>query len=160
MHRIYNYYIHPQWDFIGSNTLYAKLLYADYDEGYAFIELIGEWNDCLTNDIMYLKRHLADHLIAKGISKFALFCDNVLNFHSSDDSYYEEWWDDIKDEDGWLVILNTREHIYPEMEHAFIQNYAHFGQHFNDINWRKKSPGIVFEMLKSLLLHEVKQLQY
>lgn len=42
---IYNHYIHPQWDFIESPTLYVKLLFADYDEGFSIIELIGEWND-------------------------------------------------------------------------------------------------------------------
>ena len=25
--KIYNYYIHPQWDFFGSETLYLKLIY-------------------------------------------------------------------------------------------------------------------------------------
>ena len=42
---IYNYYIHPQWDHIGSPTLYIKILYADYDIGFCVIEMIGEWND-------------------------------------------------------------------------------------------------------------------
>ena len=53
--RIYDHLIHPQWDNIGSNTLYAKILYADYDDGFACIELIGEWNDCINNDIMHFK---------------------------------------------------------------------------------------------------------
>ncbi len=30
-HAIYNYVIHPQWDDMGSNTLFLKVLYADYD---------------------------------------------------------------------------------------------------------------------------------
>ena len=59
--KIYNYFIHPQWDYIGSPTLYIKLLYADYEDGYAIIELIGEWNDCLNNDVMFLKRYFALH---------------------------------------------------------------------------------------------------
>ncbi|HNL37891.1 MAG TPA: hypothetical protein PKH43_02120, partial [Saprospiraceae bacterium] len=57
-HRLYNYYLHPQWDEFGSSTLYGKILYADYDEQYALIELIGEWNDTLHDDIMYLKRNV------------------------------------------------------------------------------------------------------
>ena len=32
--QIYNYLIHPQWDFFGSQTLYLKVLYADYDLGH------------------------------------------------------------------------------------------------------------------------------
>jgi hypothetical protein len=61
--KIYNYYIHPQWDDFGSSTLYLKILWADYLSGTAIIELIGEWNDLLHNDIMLLKRDLCDQLI-------------------------------------------------------------------------------------------------
>lgn len=39
---IYNYYIHPQWDDFESSTLYLKILYADYEDGFVIIELIGE----------------------------------------------------------------------------------------------------------------------
>ena len=92
--KIYNYYIHPQWDEFGSSTLYAKILFVDYDEQYAIIELIGEWNDCINNDIMFLKREIVDQLQKRGIHTFIICCDNVLNFHASDDSYYEEWFED------------------------------------------------------------------
>jgi len=44
---IYNYVIHPQWDDIGSDTLFIKILYVNYDEAFAIIEMIGEWNDCI-----------------------------------------------------------------------------------------------------------------
>lgn len=158
--KVYNYFIHPQWDSFGSQTLYAKVIFADYEEGYAFIELIGEWNDCLNNDIMFLKRKLADTLIDRGISKFILLCDNVLNFHGSDDSYYEEWWDDIKEEDGWLIILNTREHITAEMEKLRLQYYANLGPHFMDIAWRKSNPKATYLALVNILFSQTKQLSY
>ena len=67
---IYNYYIHPQWDDIGSDTLYIKILFVDYDEKYAIIELIGEWNDAINNDIMLLKRDYIDELNLQGINKY------------------------------------------------------------------------------------------
>ena len=70
--KIYNYYIHPQWDYIGSKTLYLKILFNDYDEGYSIIELIGEWNDTIENDIMILKRDVIDPLIQMDIKKFIL----------------------------------------------------------------------------------------
>ena len=79
---VYNYYIHPQWDDFGSRTLYLKVLIADYDEGYAVIELIGEWNDALENDIMELKREVLDKFMYEHIHKFILIGENVLNFHS------------------------------------------------------------------------------
>lgn len=38
--KIYNHYIHPQWDNFGSQTLFLKIIFADYNDGYAIIELI------------------------------------------------------------------------------------------------------------------------
>ena len=44
---VYNYYIHPQWEDFGSNTLYLKIIYVDYELNFAIIEMIGEWNDAI-----------------------------------------------------------------------------------------------------------------
>src|SRR5688572_31754544 len=82
---IYGYYIDPAWDFMGSETLYIKVLYADYEEGYAMIEFIGEWNDAIHNDIMHLKREVIDNMVNEGIRKFILIDDNVMNIHDSVD---------------------------------------------------------------------------
>ncbi len=109
--KIYNYFIHPQWDSFGSATLYLKIIFVDYEEGFSILELIGEWNDCIDNDIMYLKREVVDTLIEAGISKFILICENVLNFHGSDDSYYEEWHQDICEESGWICVINALNHV-------------------------------------------------
>jgi hypothetical protein len=106
---LYNYYIHPQWDEFGSRTLYMKILYADYELQFVIIELIGEWNDAIENDIMTLKRDVTDKLFAEGITKFILITENVLNFHSSDREYYQEWFDEVTDEGGWIVALNMPE---------------------------------------------------
>ena len=57
---VYNYYIHPQWDDFGSKTLYLKILIADYEEKYAIIEMLGEWNDAIENDMCLL--HVIKHL--------------------------------------------------------------------------------------------------
>src|ERR1700712_4690686 len=69
---VYNYYIHPQWDDFGSRTLYMKILFVDYELNYAIIELLGEWNDAIENDIMTLRRNITDHLYKQGIFKFIL----------------------------------------------------------------------------------------
>ena len=67
-HKIYNYYIHPQWDFFGSSTLYCKILYADYEKQFAVIEFIGEWNDAVHNDITGVEeRTVADPLAEPGV---------------------------------------------------------------------------------------------
>ena len=40
------------------------------NKGFTIIELLGEWNDTLYNDIMYLKREVIDNLISNGIDNF------------------------------------------------------------------------------------------
>src|SRR3954463_4455746 len=111
---IYNYYIHPQWDDIGSETLYIKILFVDYEEKYAVIEFIGEWNDAINNDIMLLKRDIIENMMSFGINKFILIGENVLNFHASDDCYYEEWFQEV--EDGWIAAINFLDHVRTEFE--------------------------------------------
>jgi hypothetical protein len=147
---IYDYFIHPQWDQIGSATLYLKLLYADYNTGYCIMELIGEWNDCLYNDIMYLKRNIADILIENGIDKFIIIGENVLNFHASDNDYYQEWFDDI--EEGWIVFLNFREHVLVEFENAHIDYYVVTGGELNTFSWRSLTPQKVFERVDRMVM--------
>lgn len=144
-HALYNYIIHPQWDDIGSPTLFIKILYANYNEGFCVIELMGEWNDCLHNDIMYLKRNIADPLVDKGIQRFILIGENLLNFHSSDDCYYQEWFDDL--EEGWIVAINFRDFVIKEFIEANIDYYIAFGTHFDDFNWRKYSPIDLYKII-------------
>lgn len=106
---VYNYYIHPQWDDFGSRTLYLKIIYVDYELNFAIIELLGEWNDAIENDIMELKREVMDLLYKQEIFKYILIAENVLNFHSSDKEYYQEWYDEVSEENGWIVALNMPE---------------------------------------------------
>src|SRR5690606_21238460 len=101
---VYNFLIHPQWDQFGSSTLYLKIIFVDYEQQYAIIEFIGEWNDVLHNDIMFLKNEVLDLLMDEGINKFILIGENVLNFHASDDSYYEDWYNNL--DDGWIALVN------------------------------------------------------
>jgi hypothetical protein len=160
-HRLYNYYLHPQWDAFGSATLYGKILFVDYDDGFAIIELIGEWNDTLHDDIMYLKRNIADPLLRQNITKFALFCENVLNFHASpDDDYYAEWAEEVHEEGGWIAVLNTRQHVEEEMHEARLQHYVHFGSDYNDLNWRTQKPLVVFQLLDALVQGRMRRVGY
>ena len=152
---IYNYFIHPQWDYIGSSTLYLKIIFVDYNMQFAIIELIGEWNDCINNDIMILKRDLIDDLVAKGISKFILIGENVLNFHASDDCYYQEWFDDI--EDGWIVALNFMEHVLSEFSKNNIDYYLLFGGELNNFPWRTFSPVQLFNHMEGVMSRRLTQ---
>lgn len=148
---IYNYVIHPQWDEFGSPTLYSKILYTDYDLQFSVLELIGEWNDCVTNDVMYLKRNVIDPLEKHGIRKYILICENILNFHGDEDCYYEEWWDDIIEDDGWIVLLNLNLHVEREMYDTQLDHYLHFGPEYNDFNWRKLLPKILYLTVDQLV---------
>jgi len=65
--KIYNYLIHPQWDDMGSETLYLKILWVDYDLKFTIIEFLGEWNDCIEEDCQVLKRTIIDKMLALGI---------------------------------------------------------------------------------------------
>lgn len=158
--KIYNYFIHPQWDYFGSQTLYAKIIYADYTEQYACIELIGEWNDCLNNDIMFFKREISDKLAEAGISKFIILCDHVLNFHASDDCYYEEWLEDIAEERGWICFVNTFAHVESEMVQVNIQQYVNLGGKFNNVDWRRKKPKALFLEIQNNIYKSPKGIYY
>jgi hypothetical protein len=151
--RVYDHFIHPQWDNIGSSTLFIKLIYCNYDQKFAIIELIGEWNDCLYNDVMTFKREIIDHLINEGISNFVLIGENVLNFHYSDDCYYEEWADDI--EEGWIAAINFQPHVLREMEQVGIDQYLLWGGELNDFNWRTFKPQDLKMKIDGILNHRL-----
>lgn len=146
---IYNYFIHPQWDDFGSSTLYIKVLYVDYNIGFAVMEFIGEWNDAINNDIMTLKRDVIDDLTLKGINKFILIGENVLNFHASDDCYYQEWFDDI--EEGWIVAVNFLDHVLLEFSRNNIDYYLTFGGELNDMAWRTFTPVQLFQKVEGII---------
>ena len=156
--KVYNYFIHPQWDEFGSPTLYTKILFQDYEEGFAILEFIGEWNDAIQNDVMLLKRNLIELLMQEGIYKFILVCENVLNFHASDDCYYEEWAEECRDEGGWICLINTREHIEDEMKEMRLQYYLNFGAYYNEINWRPHQPHNFYKVVTALVKGEIKRL--
>jgi hypothetical protein len=141
---VYNYYIHPQWDFFESQNLYLKILMADYEEQFAIIELIGEWNDAIDNDIMHLRREVTDKLEAEGISKFIIIGENVLNFHSSDDSYYEDWYDNVMDNEGWLVLLNLPKQSQYDFINAKLNRYIELQE---ILNWRTYKPIHLFRLI-------------
>jgi hypothetical protein len=143
---IYNYYIHPQWDNIGSPTLFMKILFVDYAKGVCIFEMIGEWNDAINNDIMFLKRDIVDTLIQEGISKFIVIGENVMNFHASDDCYYEEWFEDV--EEGWIAFVNFREHVQKELESARIDHYLVLRGELEDVEWRSLHPSIFCEKIE------------
>ena len=153
--RIYDHVIHPQWDNIDSPTLFLKILAVDYDEGFAIIEFIGEWNDCIHNDIMLLKRDVIEGLMYEGINKFVLIVENVLNFHSSDELYYEEWFEEVEDANGWIAMLNVREHVYQEFRNANVDSYFVMGGKVNEFEWRTHRPLQLFQLVERFVMRRL-----
>ena len=154
-HAVYDHVIHPQWDAFGSSTLYLKLLFVDYDGGFAIIELIGEWNDLLHNDVMILKRNIVEHLMAQGIHKFILIGENVLNFHASDEEYYSEWFEEVSDAGGWIALLNFRPHVVEDLQRSNIDQYFLLGGQLNAFKWRTFEPDALFEQVDALVLRRL-----
>lgn len=147
---IYGYYIHPLWDEIESETLYLKILFVDYHLQFCIIELFGEWNDTLHNDIMFFKRHVIDHLLKQNIIHFILLGENVFNFHGSrDDDYYSEWFEEV--ENGWIAAINFPEFIEKEWTKYHIDYYINFGGNLYIDNWRTLSPQQIFKGIDLLL---------
>lgn len=146
---IYGYYIDPAWDFMGSDTLFIKLIFADYETGFAVIEFIGEWNDAITNDIMHLKRNIIEQLLYCGINKFALIGENIMNFHGSDDCYYEEWFDEV--EDGWIAAINFPDFVTTEMSKYGIDMYVNMAGSLQIEYWRTLTPSRFYALLESLM---------
>ncbi|MBX2964685.1 MAG: hypothetical protein KF845_00975 [Cyclobacteriaceae bacterium] len=157
---IYGYYIDPAWDFMGSETLYIKILYTDYHTGVTVIEFLGEWNDAINNDIMHLKRNIIDEQLAAGISKFILIGENILNFHGADDSYYEEWFDEVEDTDerefpGWIAAVSFPDFIQDEFRKYRIDQYVNMGGTLQIGNWRTMHPRTFTEAVETLILRRL-----
>lgn len=150
---IYGYFVHPDWDFIGSETLYVRILFCDYKQNAAIIELFGEWNDTLHNDIMYLKRTVIDELLQANINKFVLITENILNFHGGDDDYYAEWFEEV--EDGWIALLNPRNFVASELTKYHIDYYVNFGGSLNIINWRTFSPQNLIKEVERVIIRRL-----
>jgi hypothetical protein len=109
------------------------------------LEFIGEWNDCLHNDIALLKRQVIDPLIHRGIIHFILIGENVMAFHPSDDSYYEEWFEDV--EEGWIAAINFLDHVREDFQQSGIDRVFIHGGSLDATAWRTLRPLQFFELV-------------
>jgi len=155
--KIYNYFIHPQWDDFESETLHIKILFTDYENEFAIIEFLGEWNDCIQCDILSLKSKVLNILMQKGIYKFILIGENILNFYAEDSCYYEEWFEELQDEDGWVVALNFRPHVIEEMKSIYLDEYIFMSEKINFLDWRTFKPNYLFSTIEKYLYFSASQ---
>ena len=103
---------------------------------------------------------IIDELVKQDIHKFILIGENVLNYHGDDNCYYEEWWDDIKDEEGWIAFVNFRPHVIDEMVETELQYYVNLDDVFGEINWRPQPPNKLFQAIDTMINKGIKKLVY
>ena len=89
-------------------------------------------------------------MIDYDINKFILIGENVLNFHYSDDCYYEEWFDNV--EEGWIALVNFHEHVIHEFERINSDHYFVMGGELEEIEWRTFRPFQLFEKINKLVV--------
>ena len=147
--KIYNLPTHPLWEDIDSDSLLVKILFADYTQGFAILELIGEWNDLHFNDFRLLREHCLDLLGAEGISRFILVCENVFNVYVSSDDYYADFHETW--EEGWIFLLRARPMVLQEFIQYGISAWLGWSAEIDELNWRKYSPEQLYELIQKIM---------
>jgi hypothetical protein len=68
----------------------------------------------------------------------------VLNFHSGDRDYYQEWYEEVTDEEGWVVSLNMPEQTQYDFKKAKLNYYIEL---MEIPNWRTYRPYHLFKKI-------------
>ncbi|MEM0996929.1 MAG: hypothetical protein AAGN35_07615 [Bacteroidota bacterium] len=143
--QVYQYLAHPQWDTIESESLLVKILYANYEHGYAILELFGVWNDLLENDYRLLTENCLSFLIDAGINRFVFIMENILNVYVDSEDYYDAFQDEM--EEGWICMLRAREHVKREFTAFDLDQYFFWADDLDDLFWRKLKPWQLFDLV-------------
>jgi hypothetical protein len=72
-----------------------------------------------------------------------------MNFHGSDDSYYEEWFEDV--EDGWIAAVSFPEFIQDELKRFHVDTYINMGGTLQIDRWRTLQPHHLFDLVNGLI---------
>lgn len=145
---IYTFNAHPLWDTIDSESILLKILYADYQVGYAIIELLGEWNDLFENDFKLMCENCLTYLLDEGINKFIFICENVFNVFLERDDYYEAFSEELSDE-GWMCLLKARPNVLADFNDYNIGRYFYWNSQFDTLQWRKLQPWQLFDLIEN-----------
>jgi F0F1-type ATP synthase gamma subunit len=94
-------------------------------------------------------------MMYEGISKFILIGENVLNFHTSDDEYYSEWFEELSEADGWVALVNFRQHVLEDMQSANIDQYFLLGGKLKTMAWRTYEPEGVFANVEAMVMRRL-----
>ena len=110
-------------------------------------DYIGPWiTEILEN---MANKTAARLMVSFGIDKFILIGENVLNFHASDECYYEEWFDDV--DDGWIAMVNFHDHVIKEFSNANLDHYFVMGGQLEELEWRTFRPLQFCQKVESLV---------
>ena len=93
---------------------------------------------------MELKREVMDLLYNSGIYKYILITENVLNFHSSDKEYYQEWYEELSEQDGWVIALNMPEATQQDFKKKKLNYYIEL---MEITEWRAYKPYHLFKKI-------------
>lgn len=88
-------------------------------------------------------------MLAEGISKFILIGENIFNFHGSDDSYYEAWFEEL--EEGWIAALNFPEFIIDEMKRYQLHHYINLNESLYIEKWRTYQPLVLCNLVEKMI---------
>jgi hypothetical protein len=98
---------------------------------------------------MQLKREVADWFKQEGITKYILIAENVLNFHSGDKDYYQEWFEEVTDDDGWIVCLNMPEQTQYDFKRKKLNYYIEL---MEIADWRVYKPFHLFRKIDEQIM--------
>lgn len=163
---LYTFAANPRWESIGSESLLAKLLYVNYaappEGGFAIVELLGEWNDLFENDWRLLCDNCLDWLLAQGVNRFILICENVFHIYLEGDDYYADFAERLADagegsgnntsgNEGWVCLLRARPEVQAELTRTGIGAYFYWNSQFDGLRWRKLKPWELYALVAQSL---------
>ena len=76
----------------------------------------------------------------------------MLNFHSSDDSYYEDWRESVIEEGGWVVIVDMPSQSQHDFKKARLTNYVAL---LDFPQWRTLKPELVFQQVDDWMIRQL-----
>src|SRR6267154_778733 len=93
-----------------------------------------------------------DEFFEYGITKFIIIAENVLNFHSGDKDYYEEWFEEVTDAEGWIACLNMPEQTQHDFRKAKLNRFIEL---IELPNWRTYKPFHLFTLIDKQILNRL-----
>ena len=67
------------------------------------------------------------------------------------------WFDEVTDGDGWIALLNFRQHVVDELVSADLDQYFVLGGELQDMGWRTFSPPQLYRRIDDCVMHRIGQ---